>query len=365
MEWMAKTRPAPGPTGCRRPLWFDRPLRPVRPAFNLPADGATSEGVNDRAPVWAIWLLIAFGALQPVAWMLADGLPASADARVVALLVVWVTLLALAAIATRRIRSAVGTPDAEGDGAPRDPQRDRTAADAERRCSTSWRDRRTCPSPSRRSRPGSRGSSPAIASVWRCCRTKRRSSRPTPRACRRPIAAATSAPDVVFKLEGTAHRSRRALARAADHRRCARARCLTTWTSNVLVTAGFVSVLIVPLDLEGSCGRHFESRLADDRSVRSGSRSTTLSRSPSSLPSRGLPSSCRSHSDASARWSHVGTDTVDRRRNQQRAPDHRRQLRPDRTPVSRRGPAADLAIVVRQSQRIAALLEKMRSATPQ
>ena len=39
LEWMAKTRPAPGPDGLRRPLWFDRPLRPVRPAFNLPVDG--------------------------------------------------------------------------------------------------------------------------------------------------------------------------------------------------------------------------------------------------------------------------------------------------------------------------------------
>ena len=28
-EWMAMTRPAPGPGGLRRPLWFDRPLRPV------------------------------------------------------------------------------------------------------------------------------------------------------------------------------------------------------------------------------------------------------------------------------------------------------------------------------------------------
>src|SRR5262245_43888567 len=57
---------------------------------------------NDRAPVWAIWLLIAFGALQPVAWMLADGVPRR-PLLVVVLLVVWVTLLALAALSTRRI----------------------------------------------------------------------------------------------------------------------------------------------------------------------------------------------------------------------------------------------------------------------
>jgi hypothetical protein len=29
------TRPAPGPGGLRRPLWFDRPLRPVRDAYKL------------------------------------------------------------------------------------------------------------------------------------------------------------------------------------------------------------------------------------------------------------------------------------------------------------------------------------------
>lgn len=36
-EWMQKTRPAPGPGGLRRPLWFDRPLRPVTEAYRLPA----------------------------------------------------------------------------------------------------------------------------------------------------------------------------------------------------------------------------------------------------------------------------------------------------------------------------------------
>jgi GAF domain-containing protein len=57
---------------------------------------------EDRAPVWAIWLLIAFGAVQPVAWMLGVGLPRHPLA-LVPLLVVWVTLLVLAALATRRI----------------------------------------------------------------------------------------------------------------------------------------------------------------------------------------------------------------------------------------------------------------------
>jgi anaerobic selenocysteine-containing dehydrogenase len=34
-EWMAKTRPAPGPDGMRRPMWFDRPLRPVPEAYRI------------------------------------------------------------------------------------------------------------------------------------------------------------------------------------------------------------------------------------------------------------------------------------------------------------------------------------------
>jgi len=35
LEWMAKTRPAPGPDGTRRPLWFDRPLKPVPAAYKM------------------------------------------------------------------------------------------------------------------------------------------------------------------------------------------------------------------------------------------------------------------------------------------------------------------------------------------
>ena len=38
LEWMAKTRPAPGPDGTRRPLWFDRPLKPVRAAYDVPGE---------------------------------------------------------------------------------------------------------------------------------------------------------------------------------------------------------------------------------------------------------------------------------------------------------------------------------------
>jgi anaerobic selenocysteine-containing dehydrogenase len=34
-EWRALTRPAPGPDGLRRPLWLNRPLRPVESAFRI------------------------------------------------------------------------------------------------------------------------------------------------------------------------------------------------------------------------------------------------------------------------------------------------------------------------------------------
>lgn len=34
-DWLAKTRPAPGPDGLRRPLWFPRALRPVDETYYI------------------------------------------------------------------------------------------------------------------------------------------------------------------------------------------------------------------------------------------------------------------------------------------------------------------------------------------
>ncbi|HPQ22120.1 MAG TPA: hypothetical protein PK147_09735 [Saprospiraceae bacterium] len=34
-EWLKMTRPAPGPDGLRRPLWFKRPLKPVKECYYL------------------------------------------------------------------------------------------------------------------------------------------------------------------------------------------------------------------------------------------------------------------------------------------------------------------------------------------
>jgi len=40
-EWMAETRPAPGPDGLRRPLWFDRPVKPKLETYRIPAEPGT------------------------------------------------------------------------------------------------------------------------------------------------------------------------------------------------------------------------------------------------------------------------------------------------------------------------------------
>jgi hypothetical protein len=32
-EWLAKTRPGPGPGNLRRPLWYGRPLKPIATAY--------------------------------------------------------------------------------------------------------------------------------------------------------------------------------------------------------------------------------------------------------------------------------------------------------------------------------------------
>jgi hypothetical protein len=36
-QWLAMTRPAPGPNNLRRPLWLNRPLRPVEEVFYISA----------------------------------------------------------------------------------------------------------------------------------------------------------------------------------------------------------------------------------------------------------------------------------------------------------------------------------------
>src|SRR5262245_4060188 len=57
---------------------------------------------EDRAPVWAIWLLIGFSTVRTIAWLLGIDLPRQ-PLVLVPLLVVWIALVALAAISTQRI----------------------------------------------------------------------------------------------------------------------------------------------------------------------------------------------------------------------------------------------------------------------
>ena len=32
-QWLEKTKPGPGPDGTRRPMWLDRPIKPVPEAY--------------------------------------------------------------------------------------------------------------------------------------------------------------------------------------------------------------------------------------------------------------------------------------------------------------------------------------------
>jgi len=34
-EWLARTKPAPGPGNLRRPLWLNRPMHPVAETYEL------------------------------------------------------------------------------------------------------------------------------------------------------------------------------------------------------------------------------------------------------------------------------------------------------------------------------------------
>ena len=52
-QWLAKTRPAPGPGGLRRPLWMNRPLRPTAETFYV--EGASEEASRDAVPSEETW----------------------------------------------------------------------------------------------------------------------------------------------------------------------------------------------------------------------------------------------------------------------------------------------------------------------
>ncbi|HXW08603.1 MAG TPA: GAF domain-containing protein [Vicinamibacterales bacterium] len=58
--------------------------------------------LDDRGPVWVIWLLIAFGAVQPVVWWLAGDF-AQRPIIFLPMLAGWAALLVLAALSTRQI----------------------------------------------------------------------------------------------------------------------------------------------------------------------------------------------------------------------------------------------------------------------
>ena len=47
-EWLAMTRPAPGPNGLRRPLWFKRPLKPVQEMYYLESDSSSNGQIQEE-----------------------------------------------------------------------------------------------------------------------------------------------------------------------------------------------------------------------------------------------------------------------------------------------------------------------------
>ncbi|MCB0166236.1 MAG: hypothetical protein KDI79_18545, partial [Anaerolineae bacterium] len=47
-QWLAMTKPAPGPNGLRRPLWLKRPLKPHISMFYL-TEEKTEAPVEERA----------------------------------------------------------------------------------------------------------------------------------------------------------------------------------------------------------------------------------------------------------------------------------------------------------------------------
>ena len=193
-EWMQRTRPAPGPDGSRRPSWFDRPLRPVPAAYRMPSRrrdmkyrGSARAGLGHLGPGRRLRRRRGRG--------LDDRRRHSAAAR--------------------RARPGghgldrddhprvAGHPAAEDAGAahprlraqpPGNARRDRAAPDAERDA----RDHRALGRRHARV-PGARVAdrpprARAIASGSRCSPRTARSSRPTPRGCRRKSGARGRAP---------------------------------------------------------------------------------------------------------------------------------------------------------------------------
>lgn len=59
--------------------------------------------LRDRAPVWAIWgLIVVFGVIEAIAWIVAGGIP-TRPGVVVQVVAAWTVMLILASLATRRI----------------------------------------------------------------------------------------------------------------------------------------------------------------------------------------------------------------------------------------------------------------------
>jgi hypothetical protein len=49
-EWLALTRPGPGPGGLRRPEWLLRPLRPTPDAYRIASEPIEAHPGSDEVP---------------------------------------------------------------------------------------------------------------------------------------------------------------------------------------------------------------------------------------------------------------------------------------------------------------------------
>ena len=103
--------PGAGPGNLRRPLWFDRPLRPTPAAYQLPPTNPQRLAMSlrdRRTPIWFIWgLVIAFAVVEVAAWTVAGGVPRR-PLVLVQVIGAWIVVLILAVLATRRIGSMAG-----------------------------------------------------------------------------------------------------------------------------------------------------------------------------------------------------------------------------------------------------------------
>ena len=248
---------------------------------------------EDRAPVWAIWLLIAFGAAQPLAWVAwrsaSPRHPVAADPAAGRVGHAAGARRASRPAGSRRCRAVSRRQEQEH---TRHARPKSTSSRRRTRCSRSSRARSTCRWPSRRWRPRSPGSCRAIASASRCCREDGREFQTYTARVQQDERRSRPRPEIVFKVErtvlGGVVRSREPL--IIDDIKAAAPDFLD---ANILHTLGIQVRAPVPLVSKGRAVGTINVVSRQPERVLPARTSTRSSRSPRSSPSRGSRSSCR------------------------------------------------------------------------